>query len=98
MIRLQKYAGGTFPIRLAGEGERLKISSLVGGRKFQDRIFGIGLHVGAEIDILRNVGNGPVLIALNGSRMFLGGGMAYKINVTPINGRKQGGKYGNQLT
>jgi len=98
MIGLQKYASGTFPIRLAGEGERLKISSLVGGIKFQDRIFGMGLNVGVEIDILRNVGSGPVLIALNGSRLFLGGGMAHKINVTPINGRKQGGKYGDQLT
>jgi len=88
MVRLQKYNRGTFPIRLAGEGERLKISSLAGGVKFQHRIIGMGLNVGAEIDILRNVGGGPVLIALNGSRLFLGGGMAHKINVTPINGGK----------
>ena len=91
MINLQKNVGSAFPIRIAGEGERLKIASLVGGINFQDRIFGMGLNVGAEIDILRNVGNGPVLIALNGSRLFLGGGMAHKINVMPINGGKQGG-------
>jgi len=86
MINLQKNVGSSFPIRMAGEGERLKIASLVGGKNFQDRIFGMGLNVGAEIDILRNVGNGPVLIALNGSRLFLGGGMAHKINVVPIKG------------
>ena len=91
MKNLQNNVGSSFPIRMAGEGERLKIASLVGGKNFQDRIFGMGLNIGAEIDILRNVGNGPVLIALNGSRMFLGGGMAHKINVMPINGRKQGG-------
>lgn len=91
MIKFQKSVSSTFPIRLAGEGERLKNASLVGGKKFQDRIFGMGLNVGAEIDILRNVGNGPVLVALNGSRLFLGGGMAHKINVMPINGEKQGG-------
>ena len=91
MIKFQKNVSGTFPIRLAGEGGRLKIASLVGGKNFQDRIFGMGLNVGAEIDILRNVGNGPVLVALNGSRLFLGGGMAYKINVMPINGYNQGG-------
>lgn len=90
MINLQKNVSTAFPIRMAGEGERLKIASLVGGKNFQDRIFGMGLNVGAEIDILRNVGNGPVLIALNGSRLFLGGGMAHKINVMPINGGKQG--------
>lgn len=90
MIKLHN-ASSAFPIRLAGEGERLKIASLMGGKNFQDRIFGMGLNVGAEIDILRNVGNGPVLIALNGSRLFLGGGMAHKINVMPINCEKQGG-------
>lgn len=84
MIKIQKNVSSVFPIRLAGEGERLKIASLVGGKNFQNRIFGMGLNVGAEIDILRNVGGGPVLIALNGSRLFLGGGMAYKIIVGPI--------------
>ncbi len=91
MIKSQSIESRAYPLRMAGEGERLKISSLVGGKNFQGRIFGMGLNVGAEIDILRNVGNGPVLIALNGSRLFLGGGMAYKINVMPINGVKQGG-------
>ena len=91
MIKFQKNVSSTFPIRLAGEGERLKIASLVGGKNFQDRIFGMGLNVGAEIDILRNVGNGPVLIALNGSRLFLGGGMAHKINVMPIKSENRGG-------
>ena len=91
MIKLQKIINNAFPIRLAGEGERLKIASLVGGKNFQDRIFGMGLNVGAEINILRNVGGGPVLIALNGSRLFLGGGMAHKINVMPIRSEKQGG-------
>ncbi len=91
MIKLQKNVGNAFPIRLAGEGERLKIASLVGGKNFQDRIFGMGLNMGTEIHILRNVGIGPVLIALTGSRLFLGGGMAHKINVIPINGEKQGG-------
>ncbi len=86
MPKLQKNVSSAFPIRMAGEGERLKIASLVGGKNFQARIFGMGLNVGVEIDILRNVGNGPVLIALNGSRLFLGGGMAHKINVMPIKG------------
>ncbi len=91
MIKSQSIESRAYPLRMAGEGERLKISSLVGGKNFQGRIFGMGLNVGAEIDILRNVGNGPVLIALNGSRLFLGGGMARKINVMPINGGNQGG-------
>ncbi len=75
---------------MAGEGEKFIIISFVGGKNIRNRIFGMRLNLGAEIDILRNVG-GPVLIALNGSRLFLGGGMAHKINVMPINGGKQGG-------
>lgn len=91
MIKFQKNVSSAFSIRLAGEGGRLKIATLVGGKNFQDRIFSMGLNMGTEIHILRNVGNGPVLIALNGSRLFLGGGMAPKIDVIPINGEKQGG-------
>ena len=91
MIKFQKNVSSAFSIRLAGEEGRLKIATLVGGKNFQDRIFGMGLNMGTEIHILRNVGNGPVLIALNGSRLFLGGGKAPKINVIPINGEKQGG-------
>ena len=84
MIKLQKNVSNAIPIHLAGEGERLKIAALVGGKNFRDRIFGMGLNIGAEIDILQNVGNGPVLITLNGSRLFLEGGMANKILVVVI--------------
>ena len=91
MIKSRSIESRAYPLRMAGEGERLKIASLVGGKNFRDRIFGMGLNVGAEINILRNVGGGPVLIALNGSRLFLGGGMAHKINVMPIKSEKRGG-------
>ena len=91
MMKSQIIESRAYPLRLAGEGERLKIASLMSGKNFQDRIFGMGLNVGAEIDILKNVGNGPVLIAPNGSRLFLGGGMAHKINVMPIKSEKRGG-------
>ena len=91
MIKSQSIESRAYPLRMAGEGEKFIIISFVGGKNFRNRIFGMGLNLGAEIDILRNVGDGPVLIALNGSRLFLGGGMSHKINVMPINGGKQGG-------
>ena len=91
MTKPKKAINNAFPIRFAVVGEKVRVVSFSGGKKFQGRIFGMGLSVGAEIDILRNRLAGPVLIGREESRFFLGGGMAHKINVMPINGGKQGG-------
>lgn len=69
---------------MAGEGEKVRIVSLRGGKGLQDRLFGMGLNVGAEVEIMRNDGAGPMVVALKGARLFLGGGMAQKIHVVIV--------------
>ena len=69
------------PMRLAGEGEMVEIVSLSGGKSFRDRLVGLGLGIGVKIEIIQNNMNGKILIGRDGSRLFLGGGMAHKIQV-----------------
>jgi len=76
----------TYPLRLAGEGERVRIVSFAGGKTFNARLAGMGLNLGVEVEILQNRGCGKMLIGHEGDRFFLGGGMAHKIQVIPVEG------------
>ena len=79
-----RNVNGAFPLPLAGEGNRVRIVSLKGGRHFRARLCGMGLNAGAEIEIIQNRPSGKMLIAFEGTRLFLGGGMAQRIDVTII--------------
>jgi len=83
MTRVQNI-NGAFPLPLAGEGDRVKIVSLKGGRNFRARLSGIGLNAGSDIEIVQNCLGGKMLVSVEGTRLFLGGGMAQKIDVTII--------------
>ncbi len=72
------------PLALAGEGESLRIVSLRGGRGFHEKLVSMGLNVGDEIEVIQRRGGGTVLIAKEGIRYGLGGGMAQKILVAVI--------------
>jgi Fe2+ transport system protein FeoA len=75
------------PMRLAHEGEWVRIVALCGGRGFQDRLAGMGLHIGGRLEIIRNRFDGKLLLGHDGTRLFLGGGMAQRILVV-IEGRR----------
>lgn len=77
---------GEFSLRLARAGEWVKITGFTGRRGFLDRINGIGLHIGARVQVLSNPMNGKLLIGHGATRLFLGGGMAHKIRVVGIEG------------
>lgn len=74
------------PLRLAQEGEWVRIVSVNGGKGLQERLSGFGLRVGAEVQVLHNTMNGKLLIGYQGARLYLGGGMAHKIQVAAIQG------------
>jgi len=84
MTTSQQSDAISFPMRMANEGENVKIMSLRGGKGFHDRLSGLGLNVGAEVEIVKNQVDGPVLVAHKGTRLFLGGGMAEKIHVMVV--------------
>jgi len=71
----------SFPLALAGEGEKVKIVLFRGGGTMQERLLSMGVQVEDEIVVIQRQHNGAVLIEKAGSRYALGGGMAHKINV-----------------
>ncbi len=70
------------PLVLVSAGEKVRVSRFLGGPKMQNRLAGMGLTIGEEIEVLNNCG--PVIVSVRGSRLALGHGIASKILVTPI--------------
>ena len=77
---------GSFCLRLARDGEWVRIVSFQGGRGFINRLAGTGLRVGSAVQVLNNPMNGKLVFSHEGGRFFLGGGMAGKIQVVGIEG------------
>ena len=77
---------GTFALRLAQEGEWVRIVAVNSGKGVHERLAGFGLRIGAEVQVLQNSMNGKLLLGHQGARLYLGGGMAHKIQVTVIEG------------
>ena len=68
----------------ARSGERLRIVSFSGGAQSKLRLLSMGLRVGDEIEVITNIHQGQVVIALDFKRLVLGKGMAQKIRVEAI--------------
>jgi ferrous iron transport protein A len=75
-----------FPLRMAREGEQVRIVSLNGGRGFLDRLAGLGLRIGEQVEVIHNRMDGKLLLGHESTRLFLGGGMAHKIQVVAVEG------------
>ena len=69
------------PLTIVQVGRRVRLVAVAAGRGLQSRLAAMGLVPGVEIEVLRNSQHGPFLIAVKGSRIMLGRGMAQKIVV-----------------
>lgn len=74
----------SYPLVLADEGELVKIVHLRGGSLMRERLLSMGINMDDEIIVVHKQHNGAVLIEKGGHRYALGGGMAFKINVTKV--------------
>ena len=72
------------PLAKAKPGERVIIRDFTGGRGARMRLITMGLRVGDEIQIISNLNEGQLAVALEFNRMVIGSGMAQKILVEPI--------------
>ena len=81
----QQAAAKTFPLAMAGEGERVRIQSLQGGKGLAKRLTELGLNPGTEVRIVARQGGGLV-VARGETRLAIGCGMAVKILVEAIDG------------
>ncbi|MEJ2659827.1 MAG: FeoA domain-containing protein [Desulfobacteraceae bacterium] len=86
MMKKPATGMGNFSLRLAKAGEWVRIVSVNGGKGVHERLAGFGLRVSAEVQVLHNSMNGKLILGHQGARLYLGGGMAHKIQVVVIQG------------
>ena len=71
------------PLMMSKEGDRVRVVALTGGAGLDKRMTQMGLNVGAELTVVLRQGGGLV-VQRGESRFALGGGMAHKIIVAPL--------------
>ena len=69
------------PLTMVTEGARAILRSVEGGRQLRGRLAALGLLPGTELEVIQNSGHGPFVIAVKGSRIVIGRGMADRIAV-----------------
>jgi len=70
------------PLIMASPGEQVRIVGFHGHRGMERRLTSMGLKRGAEVEVIKSSGPGPLIVASGETRIALGAGMAKKILVT----------------
>lgn len=68
------------PLTMIPRG-KVRILGLDGGNGLAAKLAPLGLLPGTEIEVIRNSAFGPLVVAVRGSRLVLGRGMAHQILV-----------------
>ncbi|MGD2118205.1 MAG: FeoA domain-containing protein [Chromatiales bacterium] len=71
------------PLSSIPVGTRVKLNAIHGGRLLTRRLLSLGISLGSEFEVVNHRGLGVVL-AREGNRVALGGGIAEKLSVEPI--------------
>lgn len=62
-------------------GRRVRVVAVDASQELQGRLTAMGMVPGEEIEVLHNSSHGLFIVAVKGSRIMLGRGMAQKILV-----------------
>ena len=76
------------PLAAAKKGEKLIVRQFTGGAKSRMRLMSMGLRVGDQIEVISNLNQGQLVIALDFKRLVLGRGLANKITVQAMETKK----------
>jgi ferrous iron transport protein A len=68
------------PLTAVNPGQKVTLIDIQGGRGLRSKLYSMGLIPGVKLTIVGNRG-GPIMIAVNDTRLALGFGMARKIIV-----------------
>ncbi len=66
-------------------GSRARIVEIIGRGGWIYRLYQMGLTPGVIVDVVLNIGRGPVIIRVMGVEIAIGRGIARRIIVEPIN-------------
>jgi len=65
------------------DGARARLVRVDAGHGLRSRLTAMGLRPGVEVRVVNNRGAGPFVVAVEGTRIVLGRGMAHKVYVVP---------------
>jgi Fe2+ transport system protein FeoA len=72
------------PLALIAEGEEVRLIAIHGGHHMRKRLADLGLNTGTALKVIRHNPSGPMILAVKGSRLALGRGMANRVFVELI--------------
>lgn len=72
------------PLAMLSEGSEGVVMKIAGGRGLVRRLSELGFNPDVKVKMLSSHFPGPVMVAIRGSRICLGRGVAMKILVRPI--------------
>ncbi|HDN79389.1 MAG: hypothetical protein DRI61_10460 [Chloroflexi bacterium] len=73
------------PLSMVAPGQEVELVTVYGGWGIRYRLAEMGLNPGVRIRVIQSdFRGGPILIAVRGSRLALGRGMAHKVMVRSI--------------
>ena len=70
------------PLTMASPGERVRIIGFMGGKGLERRLTSMGLNRGADVEVIKISGPGPLIVASRETRIAIGYGMAKHILVS----------------
>jgi ferrous iron transport protein A len=73
---------GNKPLSLIKAGQSVRLIKVDGGNGLKQRMVAMGLLPGACFEVLKNKGDGPVVLSVKGARLIIGRGMSDKILVS----------------
>lgn len=66
------------------EGTEGKVVEVNGGRRAALRLIEMGFNPGTSVRIIRSLSPGPLIVAVNNTRLAIGRGIAMKITVEVV--------------
>jgi ferrous iron transport protein A len=73
------------PLKNVRSGQPVVLVQISGGHRVAHRLAELGLTPGVQLEVLQNKG-GPILLAVRGTRLAIGRGMANKVIVRSLEG------------
>jgi Fur family ferric uptake transcriptional regulator len=77
----QRQAG--FPLAQTAEGESVQVEGVRGPASLSGRLESMGLNSGAVVQIMRNDGSGPIIVASGDTRLGVDRDLARRVRVVP---------------
>lgn len=74
------------PLSMVAAGEEAVVVEIRGGRGLQERLSSMGLAQGKRVRVIKSIGCGPMLVAIDNVRLAVGRGQSHHVMVEPCVG------------